>query len=193
MHWNRRVWQVGAVALGLIAVASLALLQDAWAQASGSIRVTVRADGQPAKAQVKVMTAAVESQEVASGEAGAPISVPAGRYDVLVTCTELLDHPTQQLRDVEVGGGATVERELSFPAGTVTLHVKKGRSLLRNKELILSKVKGAECPGRGRTEQPMKLSPGRYEATIKLGKRNTSSISGIQVYEGAIRHIPVQL
>jgi len=178
---------------GLLSTAFLLSLGGgAEAQSGGAISVTIRAGGQDAEGSVKVMTAEAEPREVAKGKTGRPISVPSGRYDVHVTCTEMLDHPTQELRGVTVSG-ETVEREVTFPAGTLTLHVKRGGRVLKNKQLTLRTKAGEELPGKARTGQAFKVTPGTYEAEIVLGRKQKHSITGIQAYEGAIRHLPVEL
>jgi len=185
--------RTGSVAMvtGLAALALLVAQGAADAQSGGAILVNARASGQEATASVVVATAEAEPREVAKGQSGRPIPVPAGRYDVTVTCTDLLDHPTQQLRDVNVAG-ETITREVSFPAGTITLHVKLGGRDLKNKELVLRRG-GEELPGRAQTGQAFKISPGTYEASITTGKNKSNTITGIQAYDGATRHIPASL
>lgn len=176
----------------LLALAFLLTLQGgAEAQAGGAVLVRIRAGGQDASGQVKVMTAEAEPREVAKGPSGRPISVPNGRYDVMVTCTDLIDEPEQQLRGLAVSG-ETVEREVSFPSGTITLHVKVGRAELHNKELTLLRG-GEELPGKAKTGVAFKISPGTYQAKIVVGRKAEHTIEGIQAYDGATRHIPVDL
>jgi hypothetical protein len=187
--------QLLGLALGALMVALLVALNAAEAQSGGAILINVRAGGQPAKAEVVVSTATDEAQEVAKGRSGTPIPVPSGNYDVQITCSELIDHPTQDLRGVTVGG-ETVTREANFEAGTVTLHVKRGGSVLRGSILHFTKVGGGEAPGTAKTGEPFRASPGQYEAAIDLGKGRSKishTISGIQVYDGATRNIPVSL
>lgn len=189
-----RAYRTGFVVVvtGLVALALLVVQGGADAQSGGAILVHARAGGQEAKAGVTVSTAEAEPREVAKGQSGRPIQVPTGRYDVVITCTDLLDNPTQDLRDVNVAGGETVTREVTFPSGTITLHVKLGGRELKNKELILRRG-GEDLPGRALTGQAFKISPGTYEASITTGKNATHTITGIQAYDGATRHIPASL
>jgi hypothetical protein len=183
------------VVASALVVVLLASLQIATAQGSGAIVINARAGGQPAKADVVVYTATADPQEVAKGQAGTPISVPSGSYDVEIICKELLDHPSQRLQAVKVAGDA-VEREVTFPAGTTVLNVKKGGRALRNVELRFKKTSGEEVPGTARPGVAFKMSPGQYEAEIVMGKgrsKATHTITGIQVYDGAKRTIPVSL
>ncbi len=180
------------LASSLLALAFLLSLRGgAEAQAGGAVLVRIKADGRDAQGEVKVMTAEADPREVAKGPSGRPISVPSGRYDVIVTCTDMVDHPEQQLRDVAVSGG-TVEREVSFPSGTLTLHVKVGRAEQRGKALTLLKG-GAPLPGAVKAGEAFKISPGIYEAEIVVGRKMKHTIKGIQAYDGATRHIPVEL
>lgn len=180
-----------ALGAGMLALALLFAQGGALAQSGGAILITAKAGGQEVNAAVTVVTAEAEPREVAKGKSGRPISVPAGTYDVNITCTELLDQPTQKLRDLRVSG-KTLEREATFPAGTITLHVKRGGRTLKNKELTL-KRDGTELPGKARSGQAFKITPGTYEAFVKTGRKSTHSITGIQAYDGATRHIPVDL
>ena len=195
MHYGRNVMKVALVVASALMVVLLATSQIATAQGGGSISITVRAGGEPAKADVVVYTATADPQEVTKGQAGHPLSVPAGSYDVEIICTELLDHPSQRLQAVKVAG-ETVEREVTFPSGTTILNVTKGGSALRNVELRFTKSGGEEVPGTARPGVPFKMSPGQYEAEIVMGKgrsKATHTITGIQVYDGAKRTIPVSL
>lgn len=187
--------KVAMVMASALVVVLLASLQIATAQGSGAIVINARAGGEPAKADVVVYTATADPQEVTKGKAGRPIAVPVGTYDVEIICTDLLDHPSQRLQAVKVAGEA-VEREVTFPAGTTVLNVKKGGSNLRNVELKFLKAGGGEVPGTARPGVPFKMSPGNYEAEIIMGKgrsKATHTITGIQVYDGAKRTIPVSL
>ena len=185
------VWlAVGALAVGLF------LAQGAVeAEAGGALVIHVRAGGEPAAAKVVVKQATAEGEQVAEGRAEHPIPLANGTYDVEITCTDLIDHPTQELRGITVSG-ETVEREVSFPAGTVTLHVKRGGRVLRNTKMQLHKVGGDPLPGVARTGVPFRASPGQYEAEIVLGRGRSKlahTITGIQVYDGAKRNIAVDL
>lgn len=195
MRLGRRVMGGAAFVAGVLGVVLLASLQIAQAQGSGSLLINARSGGEPAKAEVVIYTATADPQEVTKGKAGRPISVPAGSYDVEIICTELVDHPSQRLQAVKVGG-EQVEREVTFPSGTTILNVKKGGRALRNVELRFKKSGGDEVPGSARPGVPFKLSPGNYEAEIIMGKgrsKATHTITGIQVYDGAKRTIPVSL
>jgi hypothetical protein len=196
MHLGRRFLQLASlVACGLV-VALATSARDASAQAGGgTIVVNVVADGAPAKAEVVVKTATAEARQVATGKAGAPIAVPDGTYDVDVTCTEMLDHPVQNLRGVKVAG-APVSRDVSFVAGTTTLNITKGGKALRGTTIKLRKVGGDELPVAAKSGEAFRSSPGNYEAEVVFGQgkaKATHSITGIQVYDGAKRTIPVQL
>lgn len=169
--------------------------QTAEAQSGGALVITARAGGEPAKADVVVLTASVDPQEVAKGRSGAPMPVPNGSYDVRITCTELLDHPTQELQAVKVSG-SQVEREVTFEAGTTTLNVKRGGRPLKGAKMVFKTAAGEELPGHAKTGMPFKMSPGNYEAEIVVGSKRSKSnhtITGIQVYDGAKRNIAVEI
>jgi hypothetical protein len=192
---DRSIMKVAGLLAVSLVVAMTASLQVAQAQAGGAILVNVTAGGEPAKADVVILTATTDPQQVAKGPSGRAISVPDGSYDVEITCTELLDHPTQRLQAVKVAG-ETVTREAAFPAGTTILNVRKGGAVLKNVELKLIKKGGGEVPGTARPGVPFKTSPGSYDAEVNMGKGRTKaihSITGIQVYDGAKRTIPVDL
>lgn len=195
MQRGRQVMVAVVFLAGATALALLAGQGAADAQAGGALVVNVRAGGKAAKGQVVVNTTDAEPREVAKGPAGTPMPLPAGTYDVTITCTDLVDAPTQELRGLAIAS-ETVTREVSFPAGTVTLHVKRGGSALQNAALQLSKTGGAPLPGAAKTGVPFSASPGQYEAEVVLGKgrsKASHSITGIQVYDGATRSIPVSL
>ena len=200
IHGRRRLHRavacVGLVAGLLVAALLLSTSGPADAQAGGAILVNVRAGGQEAKAEVVVVTAAAEPEQVAKGRSGKAIPVPNGTYDVEITCTELLDHPQQQLRGVTVNG-ETVEREATFPSGTTTLNIRRGGRLLKNTKLYLMKRGSTEeLPGTGKVGVPFKLTPGNYEAEIRLGrgrKKTAHAVTGIQVYDGATRRMTTDL
>jgi hypothetical protein len=197
MHGGRRILQFASLVACALVVAFAFSLRNAEAQASGgSIVVNVTADGAPAKADVVVKTATSEAQQVATGKAGAPISVADGTYDIDVTCTDLLDHPTQALRGVKVAGSA-VARDVTFVAGTTTLNITKGGKALRGTTIKLRKVGGGEeLPVAAKSGEAFQASPGNYEADVYFGSgkaKSTNTITGIQVYDGAKRSIPVNL
>lgn len=194
----RRLVQLTGVTAGVVLVALMVSFHSAQAQSSnGTISVSARACASDAKAQIVVNTAAATPEEVAKGPSGSPISVPAGMYDIEITCTDLVDHPSQTLRGVKVGGGEVVEREASFPCGETTLHIKRGGKGLGSKtQVTLVKADGEKCPTTVRSGERFKSTPGNYEAEILLGRgRNKAvhAIDGIQVYDGAVRNIPVNL
>ncbi len=194
----RRLVQVTGLAAGLVLVALLVSFGPARAQSGeGALQINARACAEDAKAQVVVQTASVDPQEVAKGQSGSPISIPAGRYDVEITCTDLIDHPNQTLRGVEITAGETVEREVTFLCGTTILHVKRGGKTLTKQDLSFRRANSdEELPGTAKVGEPFKSSPGQYEAQILLGrgrKKAAHIITGIQVYDGAKRHIPVDL
>lgn len=167
----------------------------AEAQSGGAITINARAFGEAAKAEVVVLKASAEPERVATGPAGRPISVPNGSYDVEITCTELIDHPTKRLRGVEVSG-EMAEREVTFPAGVVTLRVRRGGRTLNNATLHFTRSGGEDVVGTAKTGHPFLASPGQYEAEIIVGRGRSKlahSITGIQVYAGAKRNIPVSL
>ncbi len=199
MRLSRRVLQIMGQVAGALVLALVLVLAGYWgtaeAQSGGSIAISVRAGGQDAKAQVVVKTATAEPEQVAKGRSGTPIPVPSGTYDVTITCTDLVDHPTQELRGLVVSGDA-IEREATFPSGTITLHVKRGGRVLRNATLHFIKVGGDTLPGTAKTGVPFRASPGQYEAEIIIGRgrsKMSHSITGIQVYDGAKRSLPVSL
>ena len=180
------------VVAGLLAATVLVSIRGVEAQSGGAILVNIRAGSSTLAGTVKVMTAEAEPREVAKGPSGRPISVPAGRYDVTITATELIDAPTQQLRDLHVAAGETVERQATFPSGTITLVITRGGRGLKNAELRFTRG-GEELPGVAKVGEAFKISPGTYEAAIALGKGTRHTITGIQSYDGAKRTIPVEL
>jgi hypothetical protein len=196
MRGGRRILQLASlVACALVVVFAVSLKNAAAEAGGGSILINVVADGAPAKADVVVKTATSEGQQVASGKAGTPIPVPDGTYDVDVTCTEMLDQPVQNLRGVKVAG-EPVKRDVSFVAGWTTLNITKGGKALRGTKVTLRKVGGEALPLQAKSGEQFRSSPGNYEAEVTFGSgrgKSTDSISGIQVYDGAKRTIPVNL
>jgi len=179
--------------IGSLSVIALADLAEAEAEAGGALLVTIRSGGGSAKGQVVVTTSEAEPREVAKGPTGRPLGLPPGTYDVSVTCTDLVDQPTLTLDDVAVAG-ETVEREVSFPSGEITLFIRQGGRVLKNKALRIVPEGGGEAfPGKAYSGKAFKITPGHYEAEITLGRKVKHSITGIQAYEGARRQIPVDL
>lgn len=196
MRGGRRILQfAGLVACVMVVVFAVALRHAAAEAGGGSILINVVADGAPAKASVVIKTATAEAQQVATGKAGTPISVPDGTYDVDVTCTEMVDQPVQNLRGVKVAG-APVTRDVSFVAGWTTLNITKGGKALRGTKVTLRNASGEELPGLVKSGEQFRASPGNYEAEVVWGSgrsKSTDTIKGIQVYDGAKRTIPVNL
>jgi hypothetical protein len=197
MLFFRRLFHITGLATGVTLVALLGSLQAAWAQSSnGAILVSVRACSGASKAEVVVKTASTTPTDVTKGASGAPISVPAGTYDLQITCTEMIDHPSHYLRGVEVTAGETAEREVSFPCGTTVLNVKRGGKLLSKNQLSFKTAGGKALPGTAYPGEPFKATPGQYEAEVLLGKgraKSSHGITGIQVYDGAKRNIAVDI
>lgn len=196
MRGGRRILQLASlVACALVVVFAVSLRNAAAEAAGGSILINVVADGAPAKAEVVIKTATAEAQQVATGKAGTPISVPDGTYDIDVTCTEMIDHPVQNLRGIKVAG-EPVTRDVSFVAGWTTLTITKGGKALRGTKVTLRKSGGDPLPGLVKSGEQFRASPGNYEAEVVFGSgkaKSTDSITGIQVYDGAKRSIPVNL
>ncbi len=190
---TQSLWTALVVTVCIVSAFALSLgVADAESGSGATITVVAKIERQLAQAEVKVMSTASEPREVAKGLSGQPLSVSDGSYDLYITCMDLLDQPTITIRDVIVQPGATVEREANFPSGTVTLHVKVGGRTLKKKTLVLFKD-GEAVPGKAKTGLPFKLTPGPYEAEVSVGRKAKSRITGIQVYEGAKRNIPVSL
>jgi hypothetical protein len=157
--------------------------------------VTIRARALDASVTADVVITAAQGRQVAAGRSGQPIPVPRGTYDVEVTCLELVDRPTRRLRELEVSEG-TVEREVTFPAGRATLHVRREGRPLNDAVVRFATAAGQDLPGTARTGRPFMASPGQYEAQIIIGRGRSSiahTVSGIQIYEASERHIPVSL
>jgi hypothetical protein len=119
---------------------------------------------------------------------GKEITLKPGRYDVTIKTDAITGAPEQTLRDVDIPSGRRVKREIKLPVGQITLVT--GQNCVRKQ--IRIKQKGATdwFQGKFTTCEAMTLMAGEYEAEMVEG-RNATPISGIQVYDGGIRVVPI--
>ena len=149
----------------------------------GQIKVLIKIGSKRAKGAVRILTADVDPTVVEEGPATQVFDVPAGRYDVEVTCHDTLDRPEKRLRDVQINPGETVEREVPFVVGNITLQPVRGRRKVGTK-VRWRYTGGDEWFEKGSNAgEEVLLSAGRYDAEVLVG-RTKITIRDIQVYEG---------
>ncbi len=116
------------------------------------------------------------------------IRLDPGKYDFVFTTPKIVGSPEFTLRDVEIEKGRRVKQEVRVPVGEITL-VTGARC---QKKAVKIRQKGATdwYPGKFYTCVPLTLMAGEYDAEMGQG-RSSTPISGIQVYDGGVRNVPI--
>ena len=116
------------------------------------------------------------------------VRLDPGKYDFVFTTPKIVGSPEFTLRDVEIEAGRRLKQEVRVPVGEITL-VTGAKC---QKKPVKIKLKGATdwYPGKFSTCVPLTLMAGEYDAEMHQG-RNVTPISGIQVYDGGIRNVPI--
>lgn len=190
---KRIYWFLPVCFLGLI---GLFYYTSLFAQnEKATIFITIKVNGEKASGIVQVFANSPESREVAKGKSEEPIQLPPGEYYISVTCTSLIDEPVHKLPSlVTLKPGQKYEQVIKFTAGTIILQTYKDNQPLKGKPLKL-KAEGSSTyfNQKGKTWEPLMLSPGTYEAEVEVSKKSNFIIKGIQVYEGSKRTLNVDV
>lgn len=140
-----------------------------------SIKVVV--GGQLADAVVLVRRAGTR-EDVAGGRTYTAadtnprlLPVPAGAYDVTVRAVDLAGGPSQQLDNVQVVDGETVEKTVDFSSGTLRVGAVRGGQLLDATVTVTNLATGKEVGLRTYTDartnpRVFELLPGSYRVRV---------------------------
>ena len=157
----------------------------------GTVLLTASVAGQNVAAIVRVFDESGEKR--ADANAGEPINLPAGNYQLEVAITDanvMADRPTQK-RELVLQGGQNAQVEARFKWAKVQLDVRiNGRSqpgakvqLLREEEVVAEMKSGVA---------PTPITPGRYEADVLL-KGAKIRVKGLQFPDSATQTVPVNV
>ena len=164
---------------------------DAIEGSDGAFVGTLKVNGETVPGTLTVKTANVNAEIIEKDvDAGSEIRLPPGLYDFVFTTDKVVGSPEYTLRDVEIEGGRRITREVKIPVGQITLTTGAKCA----KKPIRIRPQGATewYKGKYQTCVPLTLKAGNYDAEIIAGKRNTTPISGIQVYDGGVRDILIR-
>jgi hypothetical protein len=155
----------------------------------GAFHPTLTLNGKEAKGSYTVRRADNTGEVVKENlPANREVRLDPGRYDMVFTTPKIVGSPEFTLRDVEIEAGRRLKQEVRIPVGEITL-VTGARCQTKPVKI---RLKGASdwYPGKFYTCKPLTLMAGEYDAEMKQG-RATIPISGIQVYDGGIRNVPI--
>ena len=155
----------------------------------GAFHGTLILNGKEANGKLTVKRADNSGEVVKSNiPANKEVRLDPGKYDLVFTIPKIVGEPEFTLRDVEIEAGRRVKQEVRVPVGEITL-VTGARC---QKKPVKIRQKGATdwYSGKFYTCVPLTLMAGEYDAEMRQG-RNVTPISGIQVYDGGIRNVPI--
>jgi hypothetical protein len=164
------------------------------AGAPASVMVKAVIEGTEVGARVQVLDG---DRVVAEGEAPLSAQVTSGTYTFTAQVTDaavLVDRPTVRNENVEVAPGGPHDVTISIPRAQVRLKVVRAGRLLRFQEIVLMHQGSTEPVytfRQGNDHVP--ISPGRYEADVKLGRNQVIHVQGITFMEGATQDIPIEI
>jgi len=107
-----------ALSLSLVAIAP----RTAHPQASATVSCRVLENGAPASGTMVIRSG---QQQVATGACGAPVSVRAGAYEVVIRLDGALDRP-EQIKNVTVGAAGTSTVSADFPTAILEVRITSG-------------------------------------------------------------------
>jgi hypothetical protein len=152
-------------------------------------------DGNEVAARIQIRND--EDQVVQEGEAPLSAQVPSGTYTFTAQISDasvLVDRPTVRNEGVTVAPGGPHNVTVNVPRAQVRLKVIRGGREIRNPEITLMRQGSTEPVHRYRPGAAhISISPGRYEADVKLGAREVIHVQGITFMEGATQDIPIEI
>ena len=155
----------------------------------GAFHGTLILNGEETPGKVTVKRADNSGEIVKEGlPANKEIRLDPGKYDLVFTTKKIVGTPEFTLRDVEIEKGRRIKQEVRVPVGTITLVT--GAHCTKNPVKIRQKGATDWYPGKFQTCVPLTLMAGEYDAEMRRG-RSVIPISGIQVYDGGIRNVPI--
>jgi hypothetical protein len=146
-----------------------------------SVMVKAVMDGNEVAARIQIRND--EDQVVQEGEAPLSAQVPSGTYTFTAQISDasvLVDRPTVRNEGVTVAPGGPHNVTVNVPRAQVRLKVMRQGST----EPVHRYRPGAAH---------ISISPGRYEADVKLGAREVIHVQGITFMEGATQDIPIEI
>lgn len=162
---------------------SMLVAATAFAQRGGSFRIACTAtdNGQPASGSVSVVS---NGREVATGTTGAPISVPRGEYDVVVTLDGAVDRPSVTQHVVT---GARNEANVAAEFHTAILEVaaEAGGQRVAAMATIMSNGQRVGSLGAG---VPCHLSAGTYDIVVRY-RGTERRFDGVSLSQGERRSL----
>lgn len=160
-----------------------------------SVMVKAVMDGTEVAARIQILA---DDDHVASeGEAPLSAQITSGTYTFTAQISDaavLVDRPTVRNEGVAVAPGGPHNITVSIPRAQVRLKVMRGGREIRNPEIVLMHQGQTEPvytfrPGAAH----IPISPGRYEADVKLARNQVIHVSGITFMEGATQDIPIEI
>ena len=126
-------------------------------------RVVVRRDGDTdVFTQVKLTNRPIDNPRL--------IELPAGRYDVQVTATEIAGSPEKRIDDLVIPAKGEISRQLDFSDGQLILRVTSNGKPLEARSYVFD-VETDQEADRHRTDEAgearYRLSPGTYRVRIR--------------------------
>lgn len=164
--------------------------------AAGPASVMVKAaiEGTEVGAHVQILDG---DRVVAEGEAPFAAQITSGTYTFTAHVADaavLVDRPTVRNEDVTVAPGGPHDVTISIPRAQVRLKAIRGGRELRFQEIVLMHQGSTEPVYTLRpSADHFPISPGRYEADVKLGRNQVIHVQGITFMEGATQDIPIEI
>ncbi|MBI5491070.1 MAG: hypothetical protein HY905_27310 [Deltaproteobacteria bacterium] len=178
----------GTLALLLAALAGAAGAQDA----RGKLEVRLTANGEPAAGTVEIFPSQGGPSAYA-GPTGTPVELPAAVYDVKVTLTDAIDHPTRSRGGIEVTVGNDRTVHIDFQVGRVTLLCRKDGEAL-DAEISLRRPGSSNWLPAVHCGVPFLVSGGTYEADVTPLDSLTGVQAGpLQIMSGTTQRLAIDL
>lgn len=144
----------------------------------GQLFASVDENGAPAIASVEVRQ---EERLVASGRSTEPISLPPGRYDVVLTLEDVLDRPSRTVR-IDVPEGGSVTARASFATAILEVRFTKNRSAVHGLATVRRNGRVVGTLGSGVTAR---VSAGAYEIDARY--RTETRTHAVELVQGQRR------
>ncbi|MFW5924954.1 MAG: hypothetical protein ACOCV4_02245 [Myxococcota bacterium] len=167
------------------------------AQPTGKANLTVQitVGGEQVQGDVQVLDD--EGKVVHEGSSGDVFSVPAGAYTLVGKVNDasiLVDTPTEETDSILVEPGEDRTEDVEIGRAKVRLKIYDGRRHVRRAEVQLRREGGDEVvyeftPGK----EHIAISPGRYDALVKLPDDSEVEVDGLIFMPGATQEIPLRI
>lgn len=164
---------------------------------AGKAQLTVRivVGGEKVPGDVQVVNDA--GDVVAQGKSGDTFAVNAGEYTLVGKVKDasiMVDTPSQESDPILIQGGDKQTEDVEIGRAKVRLKIYKGRREIRAAKVELRRQGTEETvyeytPGK----DYIFISPGRYDAVVKMGKNQEIKVEGLVFMPGATQDIPVRI